>query len=314
MFKKKILKLAKSVIKRLLPLIFKILIKLKINKRVINYLNDRRYHGNEIYDFTKSIDNLLKDKKIITLDIGAQGGFNSDNFFPYKYNNFFEDILIEPIKSETEKIKKKYVINKGVWSKKEKKKLYILDNRLGSSSMYKPDKKKFDLHNIKNKDYKNFETTRTVEVECDSISNLLSELNIKKLDYLKIDTQGAELEILKGLGNFRPLLIKVEVHLFSMYEDVPSWHKILNLLYELNYVLVDWKTIGDHNTRVPAEMDILLIPNFNNELGRKLILNSKEKFMSLMLVFGQLNLLKIVMKRLEISNNEIEKFEDLYFN
>ena len=34
------------------------------------------------YDFTKIIKNILNDKKIIALDVGAQGGFNSDNFFP----------------------------------------------------------------------------------------------------------------------------------------------------------------------------------------------------------------------------------------
>ena len=314
MFKKKILKLARSLIKIFLPLIFKILIKLKINKRVVNYLNDRRYHSNDFYDFTKSIKNLLKDKKLIALDVGAQGGFNSDNFFPYRYNEFFEDILVEPIKSESEKIKKKYVINKGVWSKKEKKKLYILNNRLGSSSMYEPNEKYFDLHNIKRKDFDNYKIARTVEVDCDSIDNLLSELNIQDLDYLKIDTQGAELEVLRGIGHFRPLLIKVETHLFSMYENVPSWHKLLNHLYELNYVLVDWKAIGEHNTRIPVEMDMILIPNFNNELGKKLILNSTEQFICLMLIFGQLNLLKVIMKRLKINNSEIEKIEDLYFN
>ena len=72
------------------------------------------------------------------MDIGAQGGFNSDNFFQ-KNTIFFEDILIEPIKSEAHKLKnKKYLINKGLWSKTSKK-FYILKNRLGSSSMYKPD-------------------------------------------------------------------------------------------------------------------------------------------------------------------------------
>ena len=73
--------------------------------------------------------------------------------------------------------------------------------------------------------------SKTIEVECDTISNMLSGLNIKNLDYLKVDTQGAELEILNGIGNYRPLLIKIETHIFSMYSNVPSWHKLLNYLY-----------------------------------------------------------------------------------
>jgi len=315
MLKKIILKLFRSLIKIILPIVFKILIKLKLNRRVINFLNDKSYNSNNSYNFTKTIKNILNDKKIIALDVGAQGGFNSDNFFPKKYNCFFENILIEPIEAEAKKLNKdKYTINKGVWSKQERRKLYILDNRLGSSSMYEPDINNFDLHNIKKDNYKNYDITRTVEINCDSINNLLTELNLKNLDYLKIDTQGAELEILNGLGNYKPLLIKIEAHIFSMYKDVPSWHKLLNLLYELNYVVIDWKGIGEHNSRVPAEIDMILIPNFNNDNGKNLIINSKQKFISLMLIFGQLSLLKLILKRLNVNMKDLEKFEDLYFN
>ena len=312
---KKIYKIFRSLIKVILPIIFKILIKLKLNRRVINFLSEKSYKSNEKYNFVSLIKKLIKNKKIIALDVGAQGGFNSDFFFLEKYNLFFEDILIEPIKTEALKLKeKKFVINKGLWNKKEKKTLYILDKRLGSSSMYKPDKNKFDLYNMDNKDFDNFKITRTIEIECDTMSNQLSELDIKSLDYLKIDTQGAELEILKGIGNFRPLLIKIEAHFFSMYKNVPDWNKLVNYLGDLNYVLIDWKEIGGHNTRVPVEADMIFIPNFNNETGKNLIKDNAEKFISLMLIFGQIKLLQILMKRFEIDNKEIENLEDNYFN
>ena len=99
-----------------------------------------------------------------------------------------------------------------------------------------------------------------------------------------------------------------------MYKDVPSWHKLLDYLYELNYVVIDWKGIGEHNSRVPVEMDMILIPNFNNNDGKNLIINSKDKFTSLMLIFGQLNLLKLILKRFNINISELEKIEDIYFN
>ena len=211
--KNKILKLFRSILKILLPFLFKILIYLKLNRRTINYLSDRGYNSNTKYNFNELIKNFLKNKKIIALDVGAQGGFNSDDFFPSKYNHFFENILVEPIKAEADKLNdKKYLINKGLWSKKEKKKLYILDNRLGSSSMYMPNKEAFDLHNINKKNFDDYKITRSIEVECDTISSQLTELKINNLDYLKIDTQGAELEILRGIGNYRPLLIKIEAH------------------------------------------------------------------------------------------------------
>ena len=258
---------------------------------------------------------MLQNEKILALDVGAQGGFNSDNFFPKKYNIFFEDILIEPIKSEAEKLKaKKIVISKGLWSSKKRKKLYLMENRLGSSSMYEPDINNFDLHNIEDKSFNDYKITNTIEIDCDTLSNQLSELDIQKLDYLKIDAQGAELEILKGIGNFRPLLIKLEVQFFSMYKNVPSWHELNSHLYELNYVLIDWKGIGRHSTRVPAEADMIFIPNFNNQLGKNLIKDNKDKFISLMLIFGQLKLLQIILKKLNFFDEKLFKLEDRYFN
>tara|TARA_E500000178_G_scaffold301590_1_gene310566 strand:- start:834 stop:1766 length:933 start_codon:yes stop_codon:yes gene_type:complete len=308
-------KFSKSLIKFLLPAIFKILIKLKLNRRVINFLHEKSYNSNNKYNFTSLIKKFLQSDKIIALDVGAQGGFNSDNFFPKKYDNFFDEVLIEPINSEAKKLEnKKFIINKGLWSSKTKKRLYILDNRLGSSSMYEPNNINFDLHNIKEKKYSDYKVTRSIEVECDTLSSQLESINIRHLDYLKIDTQGAELEVLKGLGNYRPIFIKVEVHFFSMYRNVPSWHKLINHLYELNYVLIDWKTIGSHSTRIPAEADVIFIPNFNNDIGKELIKENLKKFISLMLIFGQLKLLQIILKRFEIKDKELEKIEDQYFN
>ena len=308
-------KISRSLVKLILPIIYKILVKFKLNRRVINFLSDKSYRSNDQYNFTRLISGLLKNEKIISLDVGAQGGFNSDKFFPSKYNSFFKEILIEPINSEAEKLEnKKFVINKGLWSKKERKKLNILDNRLGSSSMYEPDEEFFDLHNLKKKDYDNYKITRSIEVECDTLTNQLKDLEINKLDYLKIDTQGAELEILKGIGEYRPLLIKIEAHFFSMYKNVPSWNKLVSFLYDLNYTLIDFKGIGNHSTRIPAEADMIFIPNFNNKIGKKLILDNKDKFISLMLIFGQLKILQVILKRFQIELNELEKLEDNYFN
>ena len=114
MIGKRIFKFFRSLIKLILPILFYILLKLKINRRVINFLEEKSYFSNNSQNFSNIISDILKNKKIVALDVGAQGGFNSDNFFQKRYNKFFEDILVEPIKSEASKIKnKKYVISKG---------------------------------------------------------------------------------------------------------------------------------------------------------------------------------------------------------
>ena len=122
------------------------------------------------------------------------------------------------------------------------------------------------------------------------------------------------MEILKGIGDYRPLLIKIEAHFFSMYKNVPSWNKLVNFLYDLNYSLIDLKGIGSHSTRIPVEADMVFIPNFNNKICKKFILDDRDKFISLMLIFGQLKLLKVILKRFKLEFKELEKLEDNYFN
>ena len=306
-------KLGKSFSKILFPILYKIFFFLKINKRAANYFDEKSYFSNNKQNFVETIKFLLENNKITALDVGAQGGFNSDKFFSSKYNNFFESVLVEPIKVEAEKLKKqsKYIINNGLWSSKIKKKIYILGNRLGSSSMYEPNPNSFQLHKVKN--YQNYAVTNTFEIQCNTLKESLNELEIKKIDYLKIDTQGAELEILKGIGEYKPLLIKLESHIHSMYKNVPSWDELLNYIYKLNYVVIDWKGIGSHSTRVPVEMDMIFIPNFNSVDGKKLIIENENIFISLMIIFGQIDLLKIISNKYNFKNlNKINYLEDYY--
>ena len=99
--------------------------------------------------------------------------------------------------------------------------------------MYKPNKESIKIYGFKNKDISIFDVTSTEIIECDTIENSLNDCKIENIDYLKIDTQGAELEILKGLGKFQPLLIKCEVQIYPMYKDVPKWTDLLSYLSEL---------------------------------------------------------------------------------
>ena len=74
------------------------------------------------------------------------------------------------------------------------------------------------------------------------------------------------------------------------------------------------KGIGNHSTRIPAEADLIFIPNFNNSKGKELIMNNIEIFFSLMLIFGQLKILQVINKKFQINLKELEELEDNYFN
>ncbi len=308
-------KIRTSITKLILPSLHLILKLLKANTRTVNFLNDKKTNANNSYNFQTNIEKLLKNRKLIGLDVGAQGGFNSDKFFPERYNKYFESILVDPLKNSLEGKESTHTINKGLWSSKGVRKLYILNKRPQSSSMYEPDKKSLSIYGFEEKDFHLFDVSKTETVECDTLSSSLKALNINTLDYLKIDTQGAELEILKGLENYRPLLIKCEVQIFPMYKKEPSWTEVTDLLYKLGYIVSDWKKIGSHATRAPVEMDMVFIPNFLIESGKKLILEKEKEFISLMLISGQIRLLKKISKILDLGHSESYiKTKDRYFN
>ena len=300
----------------IVPFISRILIFFRFQSRIINQLNKLRSDTHKIYNYKSLISKFLGKGKLVALDVGAQGGFFNGSLFSEKYNEFFSAIAVEPIEEEAKKlINSNYkVITKGLWSSNCQKKLYILGKRSGSSSMYKPNKNSLSLYNFKEKDFPLFDVTEEVLINCTTAEESLNQLNIKNLDFLKVDTQGSELEILKGLGNYKPLLIKIEVQVIPMYLNVPNWGELISYMNKIDYMACEWIEIGEHLTRTPAEMDMIFIPNYLTDEGKKIILSRQSEFICLMLMFGQIKLLQSISKKLDFPvNSELQKLKDKFF-
>ena len=100
-----------------------------------------------------------------------------------------------------------------------------------------------------------------------------------------------------------------------MYENVPSWSELVNHLEKINYMICEWIEIGKHATRIPAEMDMIFIPNYLTEFGKKIILSREKEFISLMLIFGYIKLLQNISLKLNFAaNSEIQKLKDKFFH
>lgn len=98
-------------------------------------------------------------------------------------------VAIEPAKNNLRVLEENININclknvvivpKGLWDKKDKRKLYLSSMPAGHSLIYKEHLDKF------------------LEIEVDTLDNLLKRIRIKKVDFIKMDIEGAEVKALKG--------------------------------------------------------------------------------------------------------------------
>ena len=97
----------KFLISKIVKIISKALIALKIYSRVVNQFNKLRSESHKNQDHSKFVSKLLGEKKLVALDIGAQGGFFNASIFSKKYNFFFDPIVVEPIPDEAKKLEDK---------------------------------------------------------------------------------------------------------------------------------------------------------------------------------------------------------------
>lgn len=85
-----------------------------------------------------------------------------------------------------------------------------------------------------------------------TLKSVLNNKKISKIDLLKLDVQGYELEVLKGLGeklNETDVILS-EVSLLDLHKGVPLLKDVINLLYEFQFVVYD---ICSVETRRPLD-------------------------------------------------------------
>lgn len=81
---------------------------------------------------------------------------------------------------------------------------------------------------------RNLENVDLIDVECEPLHKILEYLDIKKIDFMTIDTEGYELNVLDGLNLEinRPLYILIEIYEYQKDE-------IINYLKNFNYILLE---------------------------------------------------------------------------
>ena len=278
--------------------------------KILKVVKDNQILRKSNYPFFLKI---LKNENdlLIAVDGGANGGFNIDKEFPKEFEKFFDKIfLIEPIKETINKYidEKVTFINKGFWSSKMIKNLNVNVQGLGASSIYEINREGFFLYSGYEGYFQRYQKHKKIDIECDTIKNILLDKQTSSIDYLKLDIQGSEYEALKGMGDLRPLLISIEMRTFPLYKQEPNWGNILVLLDSMGYMLADWKESPNHITKNPIEINAVFVLKYFQKNEERIILKNRKKFIFLLGIFNQIVLLKRISHLLNFEeNSEIQK-------
>ena len=129
--------------------------------------------------------------------------------------------------SQKNKIYYPYALGKG----NEKRKLYITEHPM-CCSLYKPNKELNDLYN--NLEVANLK--KEIEIDTVTLDYFLEKHEIGKIDFIKIDVQGAELDVFKGGSMALKNVLKIvcEVEFIPHYESQPLFGDICNYLDQFN--------------------------------------------------------------------------------
>ena len=191
---------------------------------------------------------FLKKKKInkfnILLDIGAHKGESielfSKNFLIKKIISFeASPVNFELLKNKVEKNKQGYnnteIVLENIALGAENKTVEFKQfNESSSSTIKKIDeeskyyKRKFRLINFLNRE----QIYKKIQIKTFKLNDYIKKNNIKKIDFIKIDTEGYEFEVLLGLENNIQLvnIIMFEHHYDNMIKKGYTFTNINKLL------------------------------------------------------------------------------------
>lgn len=176
------------------------------------------------------------------IDVGAHRGetinfliknFKFKNIYAFEPNFESYNILRKKIES-LNKCKSIYLINKGVGIKNEKK--FLLESTDSASATYCNFKGNSKYLN-KKKFFFKYKKLKKHKTSILTLEKFFKETKLKSVNYLKIDTEGFELNVIKGLKKYikKIRLIHFEHHYDDMYIKNYTFQDIHSHLFKNNF-------------------------------------------------------------------------------
>lgn len=196
----------------------------------------------DVFNRYKMLKQILLKKKLIFFDIGANMGqtvLEISKNFPNSIIHSFEpqkscQSFLQNIKK---KIKKsKIYINPLACGEKNIIKTFYVNHFSNLSSFYKINKKSKNVIKMK-KLSKNKKFLKSINIPTKvrqiRLSDYIKDKKITSIDLLKIDTQGYEINVLKGIkkNDFHKIkIIIMEINFWDKYSKTTSFYEIEKIL------------------------------------------------------------------------------------
>ena len=161
--------------------------------------------------------------------VGSRGKILAIEAHPVKYDILKQNIFLN-------KLSNVIALNYAVHSKEAMVKLYEPGQEEG-----------FTIYNTIMTDRPSVNSQKYVEVKADTLDSLLLKNGIKEVNWIKIDVEGAEHEVLKGANNIlsssKDISLLIEIHNLGV-ENKTFYEPIIHLLESKNYKLAFEKIYG----------------------------------------------------------------------
>ena len=252
--------------------------------------------------------NLLPDKDLITLmDVGAADGL-SNTWKQISKNIHY--VAFEPdersdIDKNINNFGKIEIFRKALWNSNDPIQ-FNLTKKEQNSSCYKP-------NYIFLQNFPNVQRFEIVEI-LDVIPTKITDLNLNNIDFIKLDIQGGELNVLKGTGNilFNTIGLEIEVEFLELYKNQPIFGDLINYLKEYNFEFFDFTTLTKwERDNLHSESgqcifaDALFLKTPENLIKNTSTNNNIyiTKYIIICLIYNKLDLIIVLISHLEFVKN-----------
>jgi FkbM family methyltransferase len=176
--------------------------------------------------------------KIKYVDVGAANGLVSEQWLPFK--EYIDLVMFEPDERSYKKLKEDggLVFNSALGERPERRELY-LTRKPEVSSLYKPNRSYLDCF----PNSARWDILKTVTIELKPLDEFKEQMG--SVDFLKLDIQGAELDVLRGSKEVlnEALGLEVEVEFLELYKGQPLFGEVCEYLQGYGIQFYDFVTL-----------------------------------------------------------------------